>query len=63
MGKTWRKERSDWDDHHSKKGFVKRKKNFWREELKKEIFKEHEGYDDIENINSDKEVVYDRIYK
>jgi len=56
MGKTWRKERSDWDDHHSKKGFVKRQKNFWREEEVEEEIAHHEETDEdfeIENINND----------
>jgi len=49
MGKTWRKERSDWDDHHSKKGFVKRQKNFWREEeLEEEIVDQKDNYEDFE---------------
>ena len=51
MGKTWRKERSDWEDRRSKKGFVKRQKNIWRET---EIEEENE-YADREEFEDDLE--------
>lgn len=49
MGKTWRRERSDFDDHRSKKGFVKRQRNVWREA---EIEEENE-YESLDRVYED----------